>query len=119
MVERARGGAAAEGGTAKEDTVAGAAQQQLATKIPMQARREDMVTGMVYQRNSKVQLRGGRIVLRSIFVAFYAVNSAQGHFIKIGLAVASSRRPRARSIIDAISIAISLIDIEAVPWEKY
>lgn len=62
VVERARGGAAGEGGTAKEDTVAGAAQQQLATKIPMQARREDMLTGMVYQRNSEVQLRGGRIV---------------------------------------------------------
>jgi len=44
VVERARGG---EGGTAKEDTVAGAAQQQLATKIPMEARREGMVTGMV------------------------------------------------------------------------
>ena len=68
VVERARGGAAGEGGTAKEDTVAGAAQQQLATKIPMQARREDMVTGMVYQRNSKVQLRGGRIVSSLLFM---------------------------------------------------
>jgi len=104
VVERARGGAAGEGGTAKEDTVAGAAQQQLATKIPMQARREDMVTGMVYQRNSKVQLRGGRIVSSLLFM----LSTQRKHFIKIGLAVASS-------IIDTIS----LIDIEAVPWEKY
>ena len=90
VVERARGGAAGEGGTAKEDTVAGAAQQQLATKIPMQARREDMLTGMVYQRNSKVQLRGGRIY--RIFVAFYAVNSAQ--------ALHQNRSGRRRRVVD-------------------